>query len=294
MIKLHNQDSLELMPTLESGSIDIICIDPPYLYLKNQKLERPFDENLFFSEAKRLLTKDGFIVMFGRGESFYRWNTKLASLGFTFKEEIVWDKSYNTSPVLPINRVHETISILTKGKGSINLVKVPYQEARAKKDINKVIDDVNRLKSTFNNEKSFNNVLNYLTTGEIANTKTHHNTKNVTTQSNGRGDQTISPMIAIKEGMKVKSIITELRKHYGTIRPTQKPVKLIERLLSLVLPKKERDQIVVADFFGGSMSTMEACHNMGLNGIACEIDKEYFDAGKARIEGLNKQMSLAL
>ena len=31
--------------------------------------------------------------MFGRGESFYRWNTILADLKFTFKEEIIWDKS---------------------------------------------------------------------------------------------------------------------------------------------------------------------------------------------------------
>ncbi len=30
--------------------------------------------------------------MFGRGESFYRWNTILSELKFTFKEEIVWNK----------------------------------------------------------------------------------------------------------------------------------------------------------------------------------------------------------
>lgn len=77
-------------------SVDVICIDPPYLYLKNQKLERKLMSNYSFQSAKDLLTKDGFIILFGRGESFYRWNTILADLGFNFKEEIVWDKNYNS------------------------------------------------------------------------------------------------------------------------------------------------------------------------------------------------------
>ena len=129
MIKIYNCDNAELMAKLQDESIDIICIDPPYLYLKNQKLERVFDEHKFFSECKRLLTKDGFIVMFGRGVSFYRWNTILADLGFVFKEEIIWDKIYTTSPGLNLQRSHETIAIFSKGKGSINRVKIDYVEA---------------------------------------------------------------------------------------------------------------------------------------------------------------------
>ena len=43
-IKMYNADNLEVMATLTDESIDVICIDPPYLYLKNQKLELPFDE----------------------------------------------------------------------------------------------------------------------------------------------------------------------------------------------------------------------------------------------------------
>src|SRR5690606_859664 len=137
-IQLHHADNLEIMRTLSDESIDVICIDPPYLYLKNQKLERVFDEHKFFSECKRLLTKDGFIVMFGRGTSFYRWNTILEDLKFTFKEEIVWNKSHCTSPLMNLSRVHETISIFCKGNAGINKVKVPYMEMKSH-DINSVI-----------------------------------------------------------------------------------------------------------------------------------------------------------
>ncbi|KAA6304751.1 DNA adenine methyltransferase YhdJ, partial [termite gut metagenome] len=69
---------------------------------------------MFFGEVERVLKKEGFIVLFGRGTSFYRWNTILADLGFNFKEEFIWDKGYCTSPLMPISRVHETISIHTK------------------------------------------------------------------------------------------------------------------------------------------------------------------------------------
>src|SRR5690554_4357852 len=91
-IQLFNCDNLKLMSEMADNSVDVILTDPPYLYLKNQKLEREFDEQLFFSECKRILTKNGFIVLFGRGTSFYRWNTILDELSFTFKEEIIWNK----------------------------------------------------------------------------------------------------------------------------------------------------------------------------------------------------------
>ncbi|KAA6318098.1 hypothetical protein EZS27_031850, partial [termite gut metagenome] len=45
--KIYNQDCLEGMKALTNNSIDCILTDPPYLYLKNQKLDRPFDEQLF-------------------------------------------------------------------------------------------------------------------------------------------------------------------------------------------------------------------------------------------------------
>ena len=294
MIQLHNCDNLELMRTLPDESIDVICIDPPYLYLKNQKLERPFDEPKFFEECKRLLTKDGFIIMFGRGVSFYRWNCILDSLGFTFKEEIVWDKKYTSSPMTRLSRIHETVSIFSKGNGSINKIKVPYEEIRTIYDIDKVINDVNRLKSTFNNEKTFNYVLNYIN-GNRTDLEENKRAANFNATLNTKilGSQTVSPMIAIKEGMKEKSIIHLNRNHYNTIHPTQKPVRLIERLLDLVIPQgKERKDIVVADWFGGSMSTMEAVYNMGMQGIATEIDEEYFLAGKERIEKLQTQQKL--
>lgn len=334
MIKLHNCDNLELMQTLQDESIDVICIDPPYLYLKNQKLERPFDEQKFFEECKRLLTKKGFIVMFGRGESFYRWNTILADFKFNFKEEIIWNKAHCTSPLMNLSRVHETVSIFTKGKGTINKVKVPYLEMKSH-DLDSVIGDVKRMKSILKNTKSLDAVLAFLE-NNTRDTSDNWKANNLSISSKiTKEDRSVSVARSITEGLNEKSvirtdlvykkqkflvaesnkikdfdrcvnvaqsicfglneksIIKQVRDHYSSIHPTQKPVRLIERLLTLVIPKdKEPKDIVVADFFGGSFSTMEAVHNMGMQGISCEIDKEYFDLGKERIEKLSKQTKL--
>lgn len=332
MIKLYNCDNAELMAKLPDESIDIICTDPPYLYLKNQKLEREFNEQLFFSECKRLLTKNGFIILFGRGESFYRWNTILADLGFTFKEEIIWNKSHCTSPLMNISRVHETITIFTKGKGKINKVKVPYLEMKSH-DLNSVIGDVIRMKSILKNTKSLDAVLSFLENNQrdtsdgcdanklnISSKITKENrcvsvarsiydglneksiirtdrtdcdrfTKfEVNADKRKTGDRCANAMQSICFGLNEKSIIKQVREHYSAIHPTQKPVRLLERLLALVIPDKPKNEIVVADFFGGSFSTMEAVYNMGMQGIACEIDKEYFESGKKRIESLQPNL----
>ena len=83
--KIYNEDCQEGIKRIPDASIDCILTDPPYLYLKGQKLERPFNERELFSEFKRVLKPTGFIILFGRGTSFYRWNMILAEQGFVFK-----------------------------------------------------------------------------------------------------------------------------------------------------------------------------------------------------------------
>lgn len=287
MIELHNVDCLELMPTLKRGSIDVICIDPPYLYLKNQKLERPFDERLFFSECKRLLTKDGFIILFGRGASFYRWNTMLDDLGFTFKEEVIWDKNYNSSAVHPLSRTHETIAIWGAGLKEINRVKIPYIESK-QHNVDKIIGDVKRLRCVLSKSKELEHVEEFLETFKVPVVGGKKEATTTLQKGVNKTSVTASVMQMIELGMNEKSVIKVEHDRYTRIHPTQKPVRLLERLIQLVLPKKPLNEITIADFFGGSFSTMEAAHKLGCNGISCEIDKEYFDLGKGRIDKLTE------
>lgn len=355
--KSYQGDCIELMKFLPDESVDVILTDPPYLYLKNQKLDRPFDEWEYFKQVRRVLKPDGFIVLFGRGSSFYRWNTILAEMpkkdcsviawiksflgikplpkAFNFKEEIIWDKSYLTSPLMALSRVHETVSIHTKGNGTINKVKVPYLEMKGH-DIPSICQDIKRLRSVLNNTRSFNAVLTYLENNlkrnDFKDEKVMDNKSNLRTGKCNEGDRCVTVVNSISVGMNEKSIISgSLRKHknntsvqpstlynedrsvavckniddglneksiirqigerYKAIHPTQKPPRLIERLLALVCKvEPNKPKPLILDTFRGSASTDIACMNFGVDCISFEIDDEYFDKGEARKDEYRKNL----
>ena len=73
-----------------------------------------------------------------------------------------------------------------------------------------------------------------------------------------------------------------------SIHPTQKPVKLYEWLLSNYA--KEGDKIL--DTHLGSGSSAIAAHYGGFEFVGCELDKDYFNAAKARFNNETKQIKL--
>jgi site-specific DNA-methyltransferase (adenine-specific) len=279
---LYQADCTQAMQQLPAESVDVILTDPPYLYLKNQKLDRPFDEALFFAQCKRVLKKNGFIMLFGRGTSFYRWNTLLADLGFRFKEELIWDKGYSTSPLMAVSRVHETVSLHAKGRGTVNKVKVPYLELK-QHDMEGVVADVKRLKAVLKNTASLNAVLEFLETNKVKTLGSRGESTTISSQI-AEVDRCASVMNAVRNGMNAKTIIKQARDHYSTIHPTQKPVKLLERLLALTA----KQGMLCLDPFAGSGSTLIAASNMGLSYIGFELDDEYYTLSKERLENHRK------
>lgn len=89
-------------------------------------------------------------------------------------------------------------------------------------------------------------------------------------------------MNTIENGMNEKDIIHLKRDHYNTIHPTQKPVRLLERLLALV----SQEECTILDPFSGSASTAIACINTNRNYIGFELDKEYYDLSITRINNV--------
>lgn len=72
------------------------------------------------------------------------------------------------------------------------------------------------------------------------------------------------------------------------LHPTQKPVKLYEWLLMNYA--NEGDKIL--DTHLGSGSIAIACHNLGFDLTACELDKEYYDAAMKRLNDHKLQQKL--
>jgi site-specific DNA-methyltransferase (adenine-specific) len=74
----------------------------------------------------------------------------------------------------------------------------------------------------------------------------------------------------------------------GRIHPTQKPVSLYEWLLMNYA--KEGDKIL--DTHLGSGSIAIACHNLGYDLTACELDPDYYAAAMKRIDNHKNQTRL--
>jgi site-specific DNA-methyltransferase (adenine-specific) len=76
--------------------------------------------------------------------------------------------------------------------------------------------------------------------------------------------------------------------NYVTIHPTQKPVKLYKWILSKYA--NEGDKIL--DTHLGSGSIAIACHDLGFDLTACELDPDYYNAAIKRLTDHQKQLKL--
>lgn len=88
-----------------------------------------------------------------------------------------------------------------------------------------------------------------------------------------------------KKKTKIYPIITNLM---DKIHPTQKPVDLIQEMISV--HSFEND--LVLDCFSGSGTTAIACHNLKRRFICIERDYDYFTASAKRLEDAQKQLTL--
>lgn len=72
------------------------------------------------------------------------------------------------------------------------------------------------------------------------------------------------------------------------INPCQKPIKLYDFLLSHYASYGDK----ILDTHGGSMSSMIACYYGGFDAVCCELDKDYFEAAKQRIDDATRQKAM--
>lgn len=75
-------------------------------------------------------------------------------------------------------------------------------------------------------------------------------------------------------------INSEQAKGSDKIHPCQKPVALYKWLLSNYAKKGDK----IFDSHGGSMSIAIACYDLGFDLDLCELDPDYFAAGKQRLD----------
>jgi len=284
-IKLYNADCLEIMQRLVNKmQVDAIITDPPYGYL-DHKLDREFDNELFFKLAYKLIKRDGFLIFFGRGVENAKRMVIADQVGFKFKEEIVWNKKHTNSPLGSISRVHEMLYVFTKGNGTINKVKKSFLDDEIFNVSNgdyiiTLKNDINRIVSTINSINTFEDFVEWKN-GNVKIKRTNKNNINGAGGVENYCDVAYGAFNKYNNGAILKTVINLYPNRLRTIHPTEKPVKLLQILIELI--DNRQDNFTILDPFAGSCSQAIACYNLNKNFIGCEIDNEYFNAAVNRI-----------
>jgi site-specific DNA-methyltransferase (adenine-specific) len=94
---------------------------------------------------------------------------------------------------------------------------------------------------------------------------------------------------SIKNNIRIFKRLSTLPDYDGKKQhPTQKPIKLYE----WILLKYGKEGYKILDTHLGSGSIAIACHNLGYDLTACELDTEYYESAMKRIEQHKQQIRM--
>ncbi len=149
---LRQGDCLEILPTLEAGSVDMVLCDLPYGTTQN-KWDSVIPLDLLWAEYWRIVKPNGAVVL----TAAQPFTTALISSCIKhFRYALVWDKvgttGFQTAKVMPLRR-HEDVVVFYRSKPTYNPAMETRGEPRKKggsKNDNGCYGDL-RSSESFNN-----------------------------------------------------------------------------------------------------------------------------------------------
>ena len=287
MMEYKNMDVLDYMRTLPDRCMDLIILDPPYYKVTKNKWDRQWKTqeeyaewcNQWIAECARVAKYSCSVWLFGYIRNIPPLYCAFEHNNFTFRQQIIVEKGMRA--VAGRTKMDQKVYPTT----TESIFHFHYE---ARPHIGELLEtqrQVNGLKN-----RQINRHLGLSTTGGGA----------YSAYVNKNPEKMVYPK---KEHWEKLSQIFDLPRYNemvytfdlqpglrdvwrdidfyaeSRIHPTQKPVKLIERLLTTSTIK----DMNVLDPFSGSGVTAVACKNLNRNFYGCDIDSKYYDASMERI-----------
>ena len=315
MYQLYNGDCLEVLKTIPDKSVNLVLIDPPYNINKAKwdkwKTVEAYVEFMgsVFLELQRVLKDNGSFYFFHNDflqiVELQNWINK--NTNFIFKQFLVWNKRFDgASNKGFLDGFIEPTNLRNYQKMAEYCLFYTFQDETG---LTKVKTDLNNFKSLRCYFERIQKEL-YLTKKDIIE-KVGQSADHCFRWGSSQWDlptlKTYNLLIDIfkidkldffkeyeelrKEYEELRYTFNNLKEHHSVMNYevakkqghiTPKPVDLLEYLIKT--SSNEND--VVLDCFMGSGSTGVACMNTGRKFIGIELDKNYFDIAKGRIEGV--------
>lgn len=318
--ELLQGDCLELMKNIPDKSVDMILCDLPY-GTTACKWDNVIPFEPLWEQYKRIIKQGGIIALFGK-EPFSSY-LRMSNIKM-YKYDLIWQKDQAPGGLLaeiqPM-RIHENISVFYQTSSDLydttNLFKElkKYMIAERQKtkltnnELHKLLGnymfshyftkksqftiptekDYKKLQKTGFFKKEYEEIKQQYKKEREKN-KLNINTYNPQMKSGKPYNAHKAPSQEIycknrshtvKENKGTRYPVSVLKfKRQRGLHPTQKPVSLLEYLIKTYTNECE----MVLDNCMGSGSTGVACMNTNRNFIGIELDKEYFEIAKKRIE----------
>lgn len=318
---IKNVDYLDFLKTLDNKSVDFICIDPPYgkingMQLQGQKQKINWDINIdwkeMFAELNRVIKDGGTIAIFGQNPTYAKM---ILSNKKDYKYEYIWIKNncaqgfhadkmpliYTENIAIFINEKADRV--FTKIGNSKEIDKKRYPLRHYSQQLQKYIIEKYKLKSRkaiYQNMPLHKGKLDrrleffFFFNGTLFNPPSKIAYDILIDNFNLRewnGFKELEELTVTRTFNKEEVVDAQALSlsHKNTLyfskekqshHPTQKPIRLLEHLIKTYTKRGD----VVLDCFMGSGSTGVASLKNGRWFLGCEIDKEYFEIAKNRIE----------
>ena len=236
-------DCLERMKEIPDGSVDMILTDPPY-GTTACKWDSIIDLDLMWEQLKRIIKPNGAIVM----TASQPYTSKLISSNYKmFKYSLVWEKEAASNFLnfkYQFGKIHEDVCVFGKMATS-------YSKKGNMKYNPQMVEG-----------KAYTCKQGKAGDAVARDKKTRENS--VTT---------------VNTGQRYPTSVLKFKRDKSKIHPTQKPVNLMEYLISTYTNENE----TVLDFTMGSGTTGVAAKNLNRKFIGIEMDEGYFKIAQDRI-----------
>ena len=294
-------DNLDLLKEIETCSVDMIYFDPPYntgrnFFNFNDKFKTKQDYIEFIRlrlvEVHRVLKKTGSVIIHiePRISHYFRVLCDDIFGDNNFTNEIVWKTGGNAKNKKKLNRWHDTIIVYTKSSTqTFNPQYAPYGDEYRKKNNVKICEHHGKEYVTtaiHNSQPEVNPRMNlryewnghekqwYVTRDKMQNLHDDHRLV-----YNKKGVPRIKRFLEEMDGVPLRDLwidISNVQRGEKLKYATQKPVKLLERIVRLY--SNEGD--VCMDIFAGSGTLGRACINEKRKYLLMDINAD----GKALFE----------
>ena len=286
--KILHGDCLNHMKEIERESVDLLIADPPYWKVISEKWDyewRTEEDYIqwslkWFEEASRVLRLGGTFYLFGYFRTLALLVPHLEKFGLELRQQIIVDKGMRSVSgratknykIFP-NTTESILFIIKDNKQFVKPFLKGHQEKLklSSKDINEALG----VKSNGGGMWSIytgKNICEQFPTKEL-----WERLQNVLKFEfpYEKLAQTFNPQMGFTDVWTDIDFYSEERNH-----PTQKPMKLINRLVSASSNKND----LVLDPFAGSGTALLMAKNLNRQFIGIEKEKEYYDLCLERLK----------